>query len=70
VKDYDIQLYKDTGKLVPLPGPKVIVGKNGRKVVICLVDYSDSSYDSNTSIRPYSPDSNYESDSDVEELVY
>jgi hypothetical protein len=54
---------------VPLPEPKIIVGKNGRKVRICIVNNSDSdSYDSDYSIRPYSPDS--DSDSDLEKLVY
>jgi hypothetical protein len=55
---------------VPPPEPKVIVGENGRKVRICVVNDSDSDggYDSNTSIRPYSPDS--DSDSDLEELAY
>jgi hypothetical protein len=69
VKDCNIQLYKDTGKLVSLPGLKVIVGENGRKVVICPVDY-DSSSNSKLSIRPYSPDSNYSSDSNIEGLAY
>ena len=45
-----------------------MVGENGRKVVICPVDYDGS--DSELSIRPYSPDSDYGSDSDVEELAY
>jgi hypothetical protein len=63
VKDCDIQLYKDTGKLVPLPGLKVIVGENSRKVVICPVNYNS---DSKLLIRPYSPDFDYDS----EELVY
>jgi hypothetical protein len=67
VKDCNIQLYKDTGKLVPLPGLKVIVGENGRKVVICPVDYNS---DSELLIGPYSPDSDYRLDSNVEELVY
>jgi hypothetical protein len=54
---------------VPLLEPKVIVGKNGRRVVIYIVEDSDSdSYDSDYSIGPYSPDS--DSDSDLEELVY
>jgi hypothetical protein len=55
---------------VPLPGPKVIVGENGRKVRICMVTESDSdsSYNSDYLIGPYGPDSN--SDSDLEELVY
>jgi len=44
-----------------------MVGENGRRVVICLVDYDS---DSKLSIRPYSPDSNYGSDSDAEELAY
>jgi len=68
VKDYNIQLYKDTGKLVPLPGLKVIVGENGRKVMIYLVDYDR--LDSKLLIRPYSPNSNYGLDSNIEELVY
>ena len=67
VKDYDIQPYKDTGKLVPPPGPKVMVGENGRRVVICLVDYDS---DSKLSIRPYSPDSDYDSEEEAyQELV-
>jgi hypothetical protein len=53
---------------VPPPGPKVIVGENNRKVRICIVNNSDSSYNSDYSISPYSPDS--DSDSDLEELVY
>ena len=68
VKDCDIQPYKDTGKLVSPPGPKVMVGENGRKVIICPVDYDRS--DSELLIRPYSPNSDYRSDSDIEELVY
>jgi hypothetical protein len=35
--------------------------------MICLVDYDS---DSKFLIRLYSPNSNYRSDSDVEELVY
>ena len=35
--------------------------------MICLVDYDS---DSKLLIRPYSPDSNYGLDSNVEELVY
>jgi hypothetical protein len=67
VKDCDIEPYK---KKVPPPGPKVIVGENGRKVRICVVNDSDSDggYDSDHSIGPYGPDS--DSDSDLEELVY
>jgi hypothetical protein len=54
---------------VPLPGPKIIVNKNNRKVRIYIVNNSDSnSYNSDYLIRPYSPDS--DSDSDLEELVY
>jgi hypothetical protein len=55
---------------VPLPGPKVIVGENGRKVRICIVNESDSNsgYDSDYLIGSYSPDS--DSDSDLEELAY
>jgi hypothetical protein len=58
---------------MPLPEPKIIVGENSRKVRIYIVNNSNSynsnrSYDSNYSIRPYSPDS--DSDSDLEELVY
>jgi hypothetical protein len=55
---------------VPPPGPKVIVGENGRKVRICVVNDSDSDsgYNSDHSIGPYSPDS--DSDSDLEELAY
>ena len=53
---------------MPLLGPKVIVGENGRKVRICIVDDSDSdSYNSNHSTGPYSPDSDSE---DKEELAY
>jgi hypothetical protein len=66
VKDYNIQPYKK----VPPPGPKVIVGENGRKVVNCLVDYNSDS-DSKLSIGPYGPDSDYGSDSDdSEERAY
>jgi hypothetical protein len=70
VKDCNIEPYKKTGKKVPLPGPKVIVGENSRKVRICMVNNSDSNggYNSDYSIGPYSPDSN--SDSDLEELAY
>ena len=70
VKDCDIEPYKETGKKVPLPGPKIVVGENGRKVRICMVDDSDSDggYDSDYSIGPYGPDS--DSDSDLEELAY
>jgi hypothetical protein len=53
---------------VPPPGPKVIVGKNSRKVRIYIVNSDSDSYDSDYSIRPYSPDS--DSDSDIEELAY
>ena len=67
VKDCDIQPYKDTGKLVPPPGLKVMVGENGRRVMICPVDYDS---DSELSIGPYSPNSNYGLDSDAEELAY
>jgi hypothetical protein len=67
VKDCDIEPYK---KKVPPPGPKIVVGENGRKVRICVVDDSDSDggYDSDASIGPYGPDS--DSDSDMEELAY
>ena len=70
IKDCNIKPYKETGKKIPLPGPKIIVGKNGRKVRICIVNNSDSdsSYNSDYLIRPYSLDSN--SDSDLEELAY
>jgi hypothetical protein len=69
VKDCNIEPYKETGKKkVPPPGPKIVVGKNGRRVVICAVDDSDGGYDSDTSIGPYGPDS--DSDSDIEELAY
>jgi hypothetical protein len=68
VKDYNIEPYKETGKKVPPPGPKIIVGENGRRVVICTVNDSDSGYDSDALIRPYSPNS--DSDSDIEELAY
>ena len=65
---------------MPPPGPKIIVGENGRKVRICMVNDSDSDsdsgydsdsdsgYDSDYSIGPYGPDS--DSDSDLEELAY
>ena len=53
---------------MPLPGPKIIVGKNSRQVIICAVNDSNSGYDSNASIGPYGPDS--DSDSDLEELAY
>jgi hypothetical protein len=52
---------------VPLPGPKVIVGENDRKVRICMVNNSDG-YNSDYSIGPYGPDSDL--DSDLEELAY
>jgi hypothetical protein len=68
VKDCNIEPYKETGKKVPPPGPKIVVGENGRRVVICAVNNSDGGYNSNASIRPYSPDS--DSDSDIEELAY
>jgi hypothetical protein len=45
-----------------------MVGKNGRRVIICTVNDSDSSYDSDALIGPYGPDS--DSDSDMEELAY
>jgi len=45
-----------------------MVSENGRKVVIYVVNDSDSGYDSDASIRPYGPDS--DSDSDMEELAY
>ena len=60
MKDCDIQPYKKIPKL----GLKVMVGENGRKVVICPVDYDS---DSALLIGPYGPDSNYGSDSDLEE---
>jgi len=44
-----------------------MVGENSRRVVIYPVDYDS---DSELSIGPYSPDSDYGSDSDIEELVY
>jgi len=44
-----------------------MVGENSRRVMICPVDYDS---DSELSIRPYGPDSNYGSDSDTEELAY
>jgi hypothetical protein len=55
---------------VPPPGPKIIVGENSRKVRICIINNSNSNsgYNSNYLIGPYSPDSN--SDSDLEELAY
>jgi hypothetical protein len=65
VKNCDIEPYR---KKIP-PGPKIIVGENGRKVRICIVNDSDSNgYNSDHSIGPYSPDS--DSDSDLEELAY
>jgi len=64
VKDCDVLLYK-TGKKVPPPGPKLVRGENG---VVILVVGSDGGYDSDDLIRPYSPDS--DSDSDAEELAY
>jgi hypothetical protein len=64
VKDCDIEPYR---KKIP-PGPKIIVGENGRKVRVCVVDDSDSDgYDSDHSIGPYGPDSDSE---DEEELAY
>jgi hypothetical protein len=66
VKDCDVLPYK-TGKKVPPPGPKLVRGENG--VVILTVD-SDGGYDSDNSIGPYGPDSDYGSDSDAEELAY
>ena len=68
MKNYNIKPYKETGKKVPPPGPKIMVGKNGRRVIICIVNDSDSGYNSDTLIRPYNPDS--DSDSDMEELAY
>jgi hypothetical protein len=66
VKDCDIEPYK---RKVPPPGPKIIVGENGRKVRVCMVNDSDSDgYDSDYSIGPYGPDS--DSDSNMEELAY
>jgi hypothetical protein len=53
---------------VPPPGPKVIVGKNSRKVRIYIVNSDSDSYDSDYLIGPYSPNS--DSDSDIEELAY
>jgi hypothetical protein len=57
---------------VPPPGPKIIVGENDRKVRIYIINnsnsYNSNSYNSNHLIRPYSPDS--DSDSDLEELAY
>jgi hypothetical protein len=53
---------------VPPLGLKVIVGENSRKVVIYIVNNSNSN--SKLLIGPYSPDSNYSSDSNIEELVY
>jgi hypothetical protein len=57
---------------MPPPGPKVIVGENGRKVRICVVNnsnsYNSDSYNSDYLIRPYGPDSDL--DSDLEELAY
>ena len=58
---------------MPLLELKVIVSKNSRKVRIYIVNNSnsynsDSGYNSNYLIGPYSPDS--DSDSDLEELAY
>jgi hypothetical protein len=69
VKNYNIELYK---KKIFLE-PKIIVGENGRKVRIYIVNNSNSynsnsSYNSDYLIRFYSPDS--DSDSDLKELVY
>jgi len=49
---------------VPPPGLKLIRGKNG---VIILIVSSDSSYNSNNLIGPYSPNSDSD---DLEELAY
>jgi hypothetical protein len=64
VKDYDILLYK-IGKKVPPPRPKLIRGENG---VVILIVSSDSGYNSNNLIRPYSP--NLDLDSNLEEQAY
>ena len=45
-----------------------MVGENGRRVIICIVNNSDSGYNSNYSISSYGPKS--DSDSDLEELAY
>ena len=45
-----------------------MVGENGRKVIIYVVDDSNSGYNSDYSISPYGPES--DSDSDLEELAY
>ena len=53
---------------MPLPEPKVIVGKNSRKVRIYIVNNSNSyNSNSNTLIRPYSPDLD---SNNSEELAY
>jgi hypothetical protein len=49
---------------VPPPGPKLMRGENG---VIILIVSSNSSYNSNNLIRPYSPNSD---SNNSEELVY
>ena len=43
------------------------MGENSRKVIICIVNDSNS-YNSDTSIRPYSPD--LDLDSNLEEQAY
>ena len=63
MKDYNVLLYK-IGKKVPPPRLKLIRGENG---VIILIVSSDSGYDSNDLIRPYSPDLD---SNDSEELAY
>jgi hypothetical protein len=50
---------------VPPPGPKLVRGENG---VVILIVGSDSGYNSNDLIGPYSPNS--DSDSDLEEQAY
>jgi hypothetical protein len=49
---------------VPLPRLKLIRGENG---VIILIVNSNSSYNSNNLIRPYSPNSD---SNNLEELAY
>ena len=44
-----------------------MVGENSRKVIIYLIDDNSNS---KLLIRPYSPNSNYSLDSNIEELVY
>ena len=62
-----MQPYKETGKKVPPPGPKLVRGENG---IVILTVSSDGSYDSNNLVGPYSPDSDYDSEEEAyQELV-